>query len=46
MLEWLFKNNVDRENSIIVKSLKSKGRTKTPMSITVGEIKSGLATDT
>ena len=45
MLDWLFKNNIDRENSIVVKTLTSKGETKTPIIITVEDIKKGIAKD-
>tara|TARA_R110000824_G_scaffold176701_1_gene355845 strand:- start:1509 stop:1703 length:195 start_codon:yes stop_codon:yes gene_type:complete len=45
MLNWLFKNNMDRENDIVVKTLTSKGETKTPIIITVGDIKKGIAKD-
>ncbi len=41
-LNWLGKTD---ENSIVVKTLKSKGTSKVPMNITVGDIKSGLAID-
>ena len=45
MLNWLFKNNVDRENNTSVKTLTSKGSNKTPITITVGDIKKGIAKD-
>ena len=45
MFNWLFSNNVDRENSIVVKSLTSKGTTKKAVPITVGDIKNGIAVD-
>jgi len=45
MLNWLFKNNVDRENDTVVKTLTSKGSNKTPITITVGNIKQGIAKD-
>lgn len=45
MLNWLFKNNVDRENNTFVKTLTSKGSNKTPITITVGDIKKGIAKD-
>tara|TARA_R110002020_G_scaffold185066_1_gene382533 strand:- start:295 stop:489 length:195 start_codon:yes stop_codon:yes gene_type:complete len=45
MLNWLFGNNIDRENSTVVKALKSKGTSKTVVPITVGDIKRGIAVD-
>ena len=45
MLNWLFKNNVNKENSTFVKTLTSKGSTKTPVTITVEDIKNGIAKD-
>tara|TARA_R110002020_G_scaffold35944_3_gene108199 strand:+ start:403 stop:597 length:195 start_codon:yes stop_codon:yes gene_type:complete len=45
MLKWLFNNNVDRENKIVVKSLNSKGTNRKAIPITVGDIKSGIAVD-
>jgi len=45
MLAWLFSNNIDRENRTVVKTLKSKGSTKTAIPITIGDIKSGIAVD-
>ena len=45
MLDWLFSNNMDRENKIIVKMLTSKGTQKPPIPITVGDIKNGIAID-
>ena len=45
MFNWLFSNNIDRENSTIVKTLKSKGANKTAVTITVGDIKNGIVVD-
>ena len=45
MLDWLFSNNVDRENKTVVKTLKSKGTTKTAVPITIGDIKNGIVVD-
>jgi len=45
MFNWLFSNNMDRENSTVVKTLKSKGTTKTAVPITVGDIKNGIVVD-
>ena len=33
------------KNAIVVKRLKSKGRSKTPFNITIGDIKQGIAVD-
>ena len=45
MLDWLIGNNMDRENKVVVKVLKSKGQGKPPITITVGDIKRGTAID-
>ena len=45
MLNWLFSNNVDRENKTVVKTLKSKGTIKTAIPVTVGDIKNGTVLD-
>ena len=45
MLDWLFNNNVERMNRTVVKTLKSKGASKTATPITIGDIKSGIAVD-
>ena len=45
MLDWLFSNNIDRENKTVVKTLKSKGSTKTAIPITIGDIRNGIAVD-
>ena len=45
MFDWFIGNNVDRENNVVVKTLKSKGKGKPPITITVGDIKKGIATD-
>jgi len=45
MFNWLFSNNVDKSNRTVVKTLKSKGSTKTAVPITIGDIKSGIAID-
>ena len=45
ILDWITGNSVDRENDTLVKVLKSKGNSKVPISITVGDIKSGIAID-
>ena len=45
MLNWLLGNNIDRENKTVVKTLKSKGTTKTVIPITVGDIKNGIVVD-
>ena len=45
LLSWLTGNNMDRENRIVVKTLKSKGTSKQRIPITVGDIKRGLALD-
>tara|TARA_B100000470_G_scaffold221963_1_gene214204 strand:+ start:412 stop:624 length:213 start_codon:yes stop_codon:yes gene_type:complete len=38
-------DRVHKENEIIVKTLKSKGRSKTPVNVTIGDIKQGIAVD-
>ena len=45
MLNWLFSNNMDRENKTVVKTLKSKGTSKVFIPITIGDIKRGIAID-
>ena len=45
MLNWLFSNNMDRENNTVVKTLKSKGTSKVSIPITIGDIKRGIAID-
>ena len=45
MINWLFKNSVNKEDNIVVKTLTSKGETKTPIIITVGDIKKGISKD-
>ena len=45
MFDWLFSNNMDRENKTVVKTLKSKGTQTPPIHITVGDIKNGIAVD-
>jgi len=45
LLGWIIGNNVDRENQIVVKTLKSKGNPAQRIPITVGDIKKGLAVD-
>ena len=45
ILDWITGNNIDRENETLVKVLKSKGVSKVPISITVGDIKTGIAVD-
>ena len=45
LLGWITGNNIDRENQIVVKTLKSKGTSKQRIPITVGDIKKGLALD-
>ena len=45
MLDWLFSNNMDRENKTVVKTLKSKGTSKVSIPITIGDIKRGIAID-
>lgn len=45
IFDWITGNNIDRENKVFVKTLKSKGSGKWPLSITVGDIKNGIATD-
>ena len=45
ILDWITGNNMDRENETLVKVLKSKGVSKVPISITVGDIKTGIAVD-
>ena len=38
-------SNMDKENMIVVKTLKSKGTSKQRIPITVGDIKNGIALD-
>ncbi len=49
LLSWFMgESNLDKihkENAIVVKRLKSKGRSKTPFNITIGDIKQGIAVD-
>tara|TARA_R110000765_G_scaffold232507_4_gene335832 strand:+ start:3754 stop:3948 length:195 start_codon:yes stop_codon:yes gene_type:complete len=45
MLNWLFSNDIDKENSTVVKTLKSKGTNKKAIPITVGDIKNGIVVD-
>lgn len=49
LISWLTgESDLDRvhkENAIVVKRLKSKGRSKTPFNITIGDIKQGIAVD-
>ena len=45
IIGWITGNNVDRENSIVVKTAKSKGPTAEAVSLTVGDIKNGRVTD-
>ena len=45
LLGWFTGNNVDRDNQIVLKTLKSKGRGKAPINITVDDIKRGVAVD-
>ena len=45
---WFGETEIERkhkENAIVVKTLKSKGKSKSPINITVGDIKSGTAID-
>ena len=47
-LNWFGESELERkhrENGIVVKTLKSKGTTKAPIEITVGDIKAGTAID-
>ena len=45
MFDWLLKNNADKEDGVVVKSLKSKGGTRQRFPVTVGDIKKGIAYD-
>mgnify|MGYP003640698064 CR=1 FL=1 len=45
LLNWITGNSIDRENTVVVKTLKSKGRGKAPINITVDDIKHGVAVD-
>jgi len=45
MFNWLFKKTAEKANSTVVKTLTSKGSTKTAVPITIGDIKSGIAID-
>lgn len=46
LLSWFTgETKIDQENEIIVKTLKSKGRSKTPVNVTIGDIKQGIAVD-
>ena len=45
MLTWFIGNNVDKEDKVVVKSLKSKKGSKQRFPITVGDIKRGIAID-
>ena len=45
MFDWLFNNNVERVNSTVVKTLRSKGSSKMSVPVTVGDIQSGIVID-
>jgi len=45
LFDWFKENTEEQENTIIVKTLKSKGNGKHPVLVTVGDIKKGIALD-
>tara|TARA_R110002020_G_scaffold10619_2_gene40441 strand:+ start:2615 stop:2827 length:213 start_codon:yes stop_codon:yes gene_type:complete len=49
LLSWIIGETkierVHRENEIVVKTLKSKGKSKIPVNVTIGDIKQGIVTD-
>lgn len=46
IFNWFSGNSEEDNSNILVKTLKSKGTGKTPINITVGDIKRGVAVDT
>lgn len=45
ILSWFKGNNAERDNDVVVKILNSKGVSKFPVVVTVGDIKRGIAID-
>jgi hypothetical protein len=45
MFSWLFKNKEASDNDTLIKVLTSKGTSKIPVAITVGDIKKGIVID-